>query len=586
MKTKIKFITATITFFVICLLSNPSHAELVALWEFEYGTGYDSCGSNYGTINSKPDLVNGRFGRALKLDGIDDYIDCGNDASLNITDKITISTWVKTVNAGNGQDFPFIAKGDHCYAIKHHRENNIEFFTYDGYWHSALSPIDKTFNGNWHHLAGTYDGKELRLYIDGLLKVTAEHQGAIESREHNFNIGRNPERNRFFSGMIDDVCIFNNALTEREIEQLFNKGGASFLIKDSMTKLTEESEIAIKNLNPLETIEYLEKIIIDHQKRKVLNLESIRTRDSYLPSDIYYLLAKAKEATDAPEQDVIASYKKSISQPQQPSNYLPVALLWLSRKIPSSEYTEIVNKSINNSDDPHYQLCNIITYIESEDDWSSLNLILDALFKNINGTTEYAQTILKALEKNQEWTNKFMEYCRSKPECTGFIFHEQEKDAEKHIAQKDYKKAAEKYQNIIKQCTANQRKNIYELKLYECLFNDGQYDKVIETIDSFIKSNKTSDRALTIKAILLKGQVYVYMGNPEAAIDTFLRLIIEYPQSKQAQEANFIMGYCLMLQGNYQQATEAFNLLISDYPESSYAAQAESYLQRIKNMTE
>jgi TolA-binding protein len=142
------------------------------------------------------------------------------------------------------------------------------------------------------------------------------------------------------------------------------------------------------------------------------------------------------------------------------------------------------------------------------------------------------------------------------------------------------------YTEIIKQCGPNQNKVVYEFKVCECLFDNGDYENAIKEIDSFIENNKTAHRTLICKAIMLKGQAYVQLGNVDRAIDTFLTLLIEYPRTKQAPEANFFIGYCYMLQGKFPGATEAFNLLMKDYPQSSYVAKAKSYLGRIESMTD
>ena len=168
---------------------------------------------------------------------------------------------------------------------------------------------------------------------------------------------------------------------------------------------------------------------------------------------------------------------------------------------------------------------------------------------------------------------------------TGYIFHEHEKIARKYIAQKNFGKAAEIYRDIIGQCGPNQEKAVYELKLHECLLNKGQYDTVVQNIDSFIKNNKTTHKVLISKAIILKGQAYVQLGDLNRATDTFFTLMIEYPETKQAPEANFFVGYCYMLNGKFDEAAEAFNIVVKDYPESSYASKASSSLICIKDMT-
>ncbi|MHC4581558.1 MAG: LamG domain-containing protein, partial [Planctomycetota bacterium] len=102
--------------------------------------------------------------------------------------------------------------------------NNLEFVIYDGAWHVAHYPVDSSFNGAWHHLVGAYDGRALRLYVDGALKTTTPDAGCIiATNDFNLNIARNSDRTeRFYDGAIDDVRIYNYALSESDIKALYS----------------------------------------------------------------------------------------------------------------------------------------------------------------------------------------------------------------------------------------------------------------------------------------------------------------------------------------------------------------------------
>jgi len=80
-----------------------SQRGLVGHWRFNEGTGSTAKDSspfgNNGTIHGAS-WVRGKFGYALKFDGTDDYVDCGSDDSLNITDAITIEAWIYPKGAG------------------------------------------------------------------------------------------------------------------------------------------------------------------------------------------------------------------------------------------------------------------------------------------------------------------------------------------------------------------------------------------------------------------------------------------------------------------------------------------------------
>jgi beta-galactosidase len=159
------------------------------------------------------------------FDGVNDYVNCSNDVSLDITGQITLAAWVKTQDAGNSEHNPYVAKGDSSYAIKHRTANEIEFFIYDANtWYSAAFPVTSSFNGVWHHLAGTYDGSNVKLYVDGELTGNTAHTGSIASNTYNVNIGRDSQNtDRLYEGEIDDIRIYGRALSQGEVAYLAGK---------------------------------------------------------------------------------------------------------------------------------------------------------------------------------------------------------------------------------------------------------------------------------------------------------------------------------------------------------------------------
>jgi len=200
---------------------DPGNANVVAAYSFENNV-QDGSGSGLdGTIRGNPAFVEGIAGMALSFDGVNDYVDFGNNAAFDITEQITLSAWVNTNDTGNGQHNPYVSKGDQTYAIKHASSNTIEFFIYDAGWYTANVRVDSAFNGEWHHVLGTYDGSELKTYVDGLLGATVAHQGSIEIQTHNLTIAMNSqETDRFYEGVIDEVKIYNRALSKGEVRFL------------------------------------------------------------------------------------------------------------------------------------------------------------------------------------------------------------------------------------------------------------------------------------------------------------------------------------------------------------------------------
>ncbi len=163
-------------------------------------------------------------GKALNFDGTNDYVDCGNDASLNPTTAITIEAWVKTAESKTAR---IAEKGDwDGHGIYQDKWNGwkgaIHIDGGNGYsikWNKGVP----TFN-QWYHIALTYDGSALRLYVDGVEKNNISPvNGNLRINSRDFTIGSNGGAQKFFKGTIDEVCIWNVALTEAQIRETMCK---------------------------------------------------------------------------------------------------------------------------------------------------------------------------------------------------------------------------------------------------------------------------------------------------------------------------------------------------------------------------
>ncbi|MBN2180612.1 MAG: LamG domain-containing protein, partial [Sedimentisphaerales bacterium] len=205
--------------------------NMVAWWKLDEGTGQivldETAYWNDGTLNGGPLWTDGRIGSALDFDGTDDYIDCGNPESLNITEAITVALWVNTDTVAGGAHRSYLIKGDTSYALKQNSGGRIEFFVYIGGWQAVTFPGSTSFNNVWHHLAGTYDGSQIKLYVDGELRDTKNYTGAIGTNGSIVSIGSDSGTRRFCDARIDDTRIYNRALSIVEIKKLANPENAS-----------------------------------------------------------------------------------------------------------------------------------------------------------------------------------------------------------------------------------------------------------------------------------------------------------------------------------------------------------------------
>jgi tetratricopeptide (TPR) repeat protein len=582
MKRKFKKIGIFLVVMLISLSAHTVHAELVGYWKFDEGTGpiaYDSSFyGNNGILEGGPKRVAGHQGGALELDG-NNWLFIDTSPELVITQAITIACWIKPAKLDMDQGLVGLEAG---YSFKAH-DKGVRF-TLPGVLDYSSTNITLEV-GTWQHVAvtfqaGQYEG--LAFYLNGV-ETEQITSSTMNPGTRPFLIGSN-QWNEKYTGLIDDVCIYNHALDKNEIEKLYNSGRTSFIAKGYVAELATEFENIVKELKPKEAAALIENKIIEYEKWKARNLGDIKSCDKHLATDIYVLLARAQEAANAPIADVIETYRQSLSQPQAPSHYVPAALLWLYEKIPTDEYRNIVGKCIRNSNCPSDIIYHVAEHFQEKGNWRAFLLFLDAIFSETDDPASRARVTAKGLGENGIWINKFLEYCREKPELTKYLFLESEKVAKRYIDLKNFGKAAETYRNIINQCHPLQQKAMYQLQLSECLLNEGQFDNVIYETSILLKDSETTNEVLTCGALVVRGQAYVHSGDIDRAIDTFLKLMIEHAKAKEAPEACFFVGYCYMLQNRYDEAADAFKIVAKDYPDSEYSDKAVSYLDRIGKM--
>ena len=210
----------------IILLSTASNvcADLVGYWRFDEGAGniaYDSSGyGNDGTLNGNPKWVAGYFGTALEFDGSDDWIDCGNDPSLDLT-KWTITFWLK-VNQNKNYN-GFVIKG--LDAAENYEVLGFE----DGSFHFPITHTDgsRTYintdtgviiTGEWAHFAYSYDSAEgRRFYKNGNLIFQDTDSGTPKASTESLTIGNEQPMSRFVNGVMDDIRIYNHVMSKPEI---------------------------------------------------------------------------------------------------------------------------------------------------------------------------------------------------------------------------------------------------------------------------------------------------------------------------------------------------------------------------------
>jgi len=202
---------------------------LVAWWKLDESEGdkaADSSG-NGGTAYLRGDPqwlpAGGKIDGALKLDGLNDYVETGNTMYLPIW---TIATWVKSPAAPSAMEEsgPIHREGNYQINWDHSIE---EFRGAAGVrvgtnWYGAgFGDLEAD---TWYHLTATYDGENLRAYRDGvLISDNGSPSGMPDADAATLKLGRHATRDGHFAGTIDDVRIYNIVLDEAEVAALAGK---------------------------------------------------------------------------------------------------------------------------------------------------------------------------------------------------------------------------------------------------------------------------------------------------------------------------------------------------------------------------
>ncbi len=200
---------------------------LISQWKFDENSGNtatDSKNNNNGTINNAQ-WTTGVNGGALKFNGSNSFVLIPNADNLNPVNQITLMAWAKTEENKTAK---IAEKGDWD-------GHNILQDKWNG-WTAKIRTADnksRTINwqngipvyGEWYHIAMTYDGVNFKLYVNGQLTNSKKIVGRLHVNNRNFVIGSNGGTQKFFNGAIDDVRIFDKALTQTEIQAIFSNQG-------------------------------------------------------------------------------------------------------------------------------------------------------------------------------------------------------------------------------------------------------------------------------------------------------------------------------------------------------------------------
>jgi chitodextrinase len=206
----------------------PTPTGLVGAWAFGEGSGTttaDASGNgNTGTVTGASWSTQGRFGSALSFNGTGSLVRVADSASLDLTAAMTLSAWIRPAASQSGWrtilqrqvDAYFLNAGNNSGPL---RPAGGGTFANSTQWVGGptASPVN-----TWTHVALSYDGATLRLYVNGNQVASKAQTGAIEANNNPLWIGGNQPYGEYFNGLIDDVRVYNRALSQADIQTDMN----------------------------------------------------------------------------------------------------------------------------------------------------------------------------------------------------------------------------------------------------------------------------------------------------------------------------------------------------------------------------
>jgi hypothetical protein len=222
--------TATI---VPVAVSNGAASGLVASYAFNEGAGalaYDSSGAgNRGTVTNATWTASGHTAGALSFDGTTDYVRATSSSTLNnVGSGLTVEMWA-FITGSSSTDYVLLAKPwtggatgnpPYEYGVEYDANglHTLDFYFGDT-TNTSRGPYSITPSlGTWTHLAFTFDGTTVKGYLDGVQKLSSPIAATIQTRATDLLIGVDGALSQGFNGRLDDVRLYNRALSQLEIQ--------------------------------------------------------------------------------------------------------------------------------------------------------------------------------------------------------------------------------------------------------------------------------------------------------------------------------------------------------------------------------
>jgi len=209
---------------------------IAAYWKADEPAGNtvedSSANGNTGTAMNGLNRGTGKIDGGLQLDGIDDYVDVSGTQSLEISGSIALSAWIKPDQNGGWQSVirKLTEIGSHTYPFTAYDlilvdtgagtfQPRMDVSGTDGNRVSATG--NELAYGSWYHIGGVYDGSTLQIYVNGVVISSTPYSSPLLQTGQPLYLGVNGALGDAFKGVMDDIRIYNRALSSSEIQSLY-----------------------------------------------------------------------------------------------------------------------------------------------------------------------------------------------------------------------------------------------------------------------------------------------------------------------------------------------------------------------------
>jgi PKD repeat protein len=203
--------------------TTTSNNGLVAAYGFEETSGTTvtdvSNNGNTGTIKEAVRINTGKYGKALQFDGINDWVTVNDSATLDLSTAMTLEAWVYPQSLANNGGTVLLKEitGGAVYNLYAHETSDLPVSSFNNGTYRVISGLSPLPVNQWSHLVATYDGQYQRLYVNGT-QVAQRAQTGVIQQGGILRIGGNSIWGEYFKGYIDEVRVYNRALTATEVK--------------------------------------------------------------------------------------------------------------------------------------------------------------------------------------------------------------------------------------------------------------------------------------------------------------------------------------------------------------------------------